>query len=117
MLGKRYLIVNGTPIPNPVSGFSITFDEDETISISEAGTELGRVRRLDKRVFRGTWNVTSFWLEKFEAWCKLPTITLGYQGDFYTCRMRGFAPKLANNSEFVNTSDGLWTLSLTITEI
>lgn len=116
MLGKRFLQINGVAIPNP-TGFSPTMTADETISLSEAGTELGRVRRLDKHEFTGTWNLTSFWLKKFEEWCTSNTITLTYQGRDYVCRMRGYNPVLANNSEYVETSEGLWTVSPTFTEI
>ena len=117
MLGKRYLSINGTPIPNPVSGFKIQYDEDETINLSEAGTELGRVRRLNKHDFSGTWQLTSFWLKKFEEWCTMNTITLTYQGVDYICRMRNYNPQLANNSEYTETSEGLWTIAPTMTEI
>lgn len=117
MLGKRYLSINGTPIPNPISGFTPTMTADETIALSEAGTEIGRVRRLDKHDFSGTWQLSSFWLKKFEEWCTMNTITLTFQGRDYICRMRNYNPQLANNSEYVDTSDGLWTISPTITEI
>ena len=116
MLGKRYIKINNEGVPNPTD-FDYSFDEDETVSMSEAGTELVRVRRLDKRTFKATWQVSSFWLKKFEDWCKEPTVTVTYQGNDFTCRMRGFGPKLAENSEYVETSDGLWTITLTMTEI
>ena len=117
MLGKRYIKINGEAIPNPVSGFKIQFEADETINLSEAGTELVRVRRLNKRKFSGTWNLTSFWLKKFETWCSSNSVQVTYQGETYTCRMRDFAPTLADNSEYTDTSDGLWTISPTLTEI
>lgn len=116
MLGKRYLSINGTPIPNPIS-FKISHDEDETINLSEAGTELVRVRRLDKKKFSGTWNLTSFWLKKFEGWCTSNSVTLTYQGRDYTCRMRDYTPQLVENSEYTETSEGLWKISPTLTEI
>lgn len=117
MLGKRYLSINGTPIPNPVSGFKIQYDEDETINLSEAGTELVRVRRLNKRTFSGTWHLTSFWLKKFEEWCCEDSVEVTYQGQTYLCRMRGYAPQLFQNSEYAETSEGLWTIAPTMTEI
>ena len=36
MLGKRFLKINGETIPNPYDGFGVTFDEDETVNLSEA---------------------------------------------------------------------------------
>ena len=117
MLGKRFLKINGEAIPNPYDGFGVTFDEDETVNLSEAGTELVRVRRLNKTTFKGNWHLTSFWLDKFEAWCKMNTVTVTYRGKNYTCRMRGFAPQMVQNSEYTATSDELWTISPTMTEI
>lgn len=117
MLGYRFLKINGVSIPNPVSGFKVQFDEDETINLSEAGTELVRVRRLNKRVFSGTWNLSSFWLKKFEEWASEDSVTVTYQGQDYTCRLRGYAPQLANNSEHTSGTEGLWKLSPTMTEI
>lgn len=118
MLGRRYLKINGTTIPNPVPGsFQIKFDPDETIELSEAGTELGSVRRLDKRIFSGEWHVTSFWLEVLRDFCLRRTVTLRYQGTNYTVRARGFDPKLASNSEYTENTEGLWSLKLTFTEI
>ena len=118
MLGNRFLKINGTSIPNPVPGtFQIQFDADETIDLSEAGTELGSVRRLDKRIFSGDWHVSSFWLKILEDFCKLRTVTLRYQGQDYTVRARGYNPKLASYSEFTESTEGLWSLKLTFTEI
>lgn len=118
MLGRRFLQINGTAIPNPVPGsFSYDFTPDEVIELSEAGTELGSVRRLNKRVFKGDWQVTSYWLEVLRGFCELRTVTLRYQGQDYTVRARGFNPQLANNAEYVEGTEGLWTLNLTFTEI
>ena len=117
MLGKRFLQINGTPIPNPVTNFSPSFTADETITLSEAGTELGRVRRLDKRVFSGTWHLTSFWLKKFETWCMSNTVIVTYLGESYTCRMRDLNPRMIDHSEWVENTDGLWEVTPTLTEI
>lgn len=117
MLGRRFLSINGVSIPNPESNFKTTFDEDETVNLSEAGTELVRIRRLDKRTFSGTWHLSSFWLAKFEEWATSPVVILRYKGRTYNVRMRGFAPQLYKNSEYVTNSEGLWTVSPTFTEI
>lgn len=118
MLGRRFLKINNTYIPNPAPGsFQISFDPDEEIELSEAGTELGSVTRLNKRTFSGEWRVTSFWLKVFEDFCSVRTVTLRYQGQDYTVRARGFEPKLFSNSEYTEGSEGLWSLKLTFTEI
>lgn len=117
MLGRRYLQIQFTPIPNPVEGFNKGFTADETVNLSEAGTELVRVRRLNKRVFRGTWHLSSFWLKKFEEWASEPVVVLTYQGEQYNVRMRDFSSTLQDNSEWTETSEGLWIVTVTFTEI
>lgn len=117
MLGKRFLQINGEAIPNPVSGFKFQLTADETVNLSEAGTELVRVRRLNKHTFSGTWHLTSFWLDKFETWCTSNSVQVTYRGNTYLCRMRDFNPQLVENSEYTETSEGLWTVSPTMTEI
>ena len=117
MLGKRFLKINNESIPNPFDGFEITFTPDETINLSEAGTELVRVRRLDKRIFKGTWHLSSFWKNKFETWATSPSVTLTFEGESYTVRMRDYSPQLAPRSEWTSTSEGLWIISPTFTEI
>ena len=117
MLGKRYLQINGEAIPNPISGFKVSLEEDETITLSEAGTELGRVRRLDKHKFTGTWHLSSFWLDKFEEWSTSNSVILTYRDKTYHCRMRDFSPSLVDGSEYTETSEGLWAVSPTLTEI
>ena len=118
MLGYRYLKINGTAIPNPVPGtFQIEFTPDETIENSEAGTELGAVKRLDKKTFKADFQVTSFWRQFLENVCKVRTVTLNYQGTDYTVRARGYNPKLFENSEWTEGTEGLWTINLTFTEL
>ena len=118
MLGDRFLQVNGTRIPNPAPGtFKITFDPIENIELSEAGTEIGSVQRLNKREFSGTWQVSSYWLGVLEGFCELRTVEVVYRDKAYRCRARGFDPQLFNNSEYVESSDGLWSINLTFTEI
>lgn len=119
MLGSKFLKINGESIPNPVAGsFKVAYEADETVELSEGGTELGSVRRLNKRTFSGTWQLSSFWLKKFEQWCTSRTVSVTYQDTTYVCRMRGYDADLFNNSEYVPNSDGLWTLSnITMTEI
>lgn len=117
MLGRRYLKVNNVDIPNAVNGFKYSYGEDETVSLSEAGTELVRVRRLDKLTITGTWHLTSFWKDKFEEWAKTNFVTVTFQGEEHTCRMRDFNPQLVENSEFTEGTDGLWVVTPTFTEI
>lgn len=116
MLGKNYLTVNNTAIPNPVS-FDYSFEPIENLMTSESGKDLVVAVRLNKRTFRGTWHLSSFWLPKFEAYASLQSVTLVYQGTTYYCRARGFAPKLVENSERTSGTNGLWEVSMEFIEL
>lgn len=116
MLGREFLTINEIALPR-TTGFDYELDSVETVNQSEAGTDLVVATRLDKHIFKADWTVTSFWLNKFENFCKLRLVTLTYKGVDYTCRARGFAPKLVENSENIENTDGLWEISLTFTEV
>lgn len=116
MLGNNYLTFNSVVLPNPVS-FDISFQNIETIKQSVAGTDMGIVTRLQKRTFKGTWQVSSTWLNNFKTLCALSTATLVYLNESITCRARISSQKLAKNSEYAARTDGLWTISVTFTEV
>lgn len=116
MLGSNYLKFNNVSLPNPTA-FEISFQNIETIKQSVAGTDMGIVTRLQKRTFKGSWNVSSTWLNQFKSLCALSTATLKYQNEDITCRARIASQKLASNSEYAARTDGLWTISVTFTEV
>lgn len=115
MLGKNFLTVNGTPIPNPVD-FDISLDEIENTRTSESGVDMVSVVRLDKHTFSGSWNLSSYWKNIFKGFAELPEVTLTFDGDEYTCRARGFSAKLVENSARAYQTNGLWEVSLDFIE-
>lgn len=116
MLGRQFLTIDGVTMPR-TTGFNYELEPVETVNQSEAGTDLVVNTRLDKHIFTIDWKVTSFWLDKFEKICTKNTVTLNYQGENYVCRARGFAPNLIEDSELIENTDGLWEISLTLTEV
>ena len=116
MLGKGFLSINGTAIPNPVD-FDIDFEAIENVLTSEAGTDLVNVVRLNKRTFSGTWNLSSNWLGQFQSFANSRLVTLTYLGVDYSCRARGFSAKLVENSARTHGTDGLWEVSLDFIQI
>lgn len=116
MLGRQFLKINNIALPR-TTGFDYELESIETVNQSEAGTDLVVATRLDKHIFKADWTVSSFWLSKFEEICKNRLVTLTFNGTDYTCRARGFAPTMVEDSETIENTDGLWEISLTFTEV
>ena len=115
-LGKEFLIVNNINLPGTTS-FSFSLHPIEKVNTSEAGTEIVSVTRIDKHEFSASWQVSSFWLDIFEGFCKENIVKLLFRGSEYTCRVRDFAPTLHQGSENCSHTEGLWTISLKFIEI
>lgn len=116
MLGDNYLTINNEAVPNP-SAFAIGFTNIEAMKQSAAGGDIGIVTRLEKKTFTCSFQVTSYWLAKFLAYCNLAQCTLGYQGTSYTVRARITNQQLTPDSEHADRTNGLWTLSITFMEV
>lgn len=115
-LGYKYLKFNTLDIPNPIQ-FDIGFENLENVAVSEAGTDLAIVSRLQKRTFTCSFQCTSAWLDKFRTMCGLTSGTLTYLGENIPCRARIETATLSPYSEHVLRTDGLWTVSVTFTEV
>ncbi len=107
-----------TEMPVPSTPPTIRYTNNESISLSEAGTEIGVVTRLGKKVFTVTWVLNSAWKEKIEQKCMKPTSTLDF-GEYsaMTVRARITSCALARNSEYLDRTMGLWSISVTFTEV
>lgn len=116
MLGNDYIVINGkgyTP-----SSFTYSYEPEENINKSEAGTELVSITRLDKHVFNASWKgIDSILLDEIEGYCIMPTVELSYRENTYTCRARGFSSSLLGKSYKYKRSNGLWDISISLTEI
>lgn len=116
MLGSDYIKINNVEY-TPTS-FSYSIQSDENVFKSAAGTELLNIVRLDKHVFTLTWDgIDSTLLDTLEGYCKIPTVTFSYRSEDYLCRARGIAPQMLNKSYKYRRSDGLWNITITLTEL
>lgn len=115
MLGRHYIQINGVDIPNPeVTG--IGYSNTENIKQSETAEDIGNVVRLAKRSFNFTFQSTSGGKEKIEYYCKLSSVTLTFDGDQMTGRVRIKNANLLKGSEMVGRTQGLWTLTVSFME-
>lgn len=115
MLGRGYITIGSTALPNPVD-FSIDYDNNESENISEAGTLLVSVTRLMRRNISLTCQVTSFWRSQILTLCGQDATTLTLQGETINGRLRLKGETLEKNTEMLAFSNGLWTMNLTFIE-
>lgn len=115
-LGRNYLTLNGVSLPNP-DNWQIKYNHIESVKQSEAGDDLGIVTRLNKRTFSASFNSTSYGADKLKQICSLTTCTLVYRGESITVRPRLNVDKLQSGSEYLSNTDGLFVVSLTLTEV
>lgn len=115
-LGRNYITLNGVSLPNPES-WQIKYTNIENVKQSEAGNDLGIVTRLNKRTFSATFNCTSYGADKLKAICSLTTCNLVYRGETIEVRPRLSVDKLQSGSEYLSNTDGLFVVSLALTEV
>ena len=116
MLGEKYFEVNGTGYTP--SQFKYELQAVENVTESEAGTELIDVKRLDKHVFQVSWDgIDAELVDKIDEWCRSSTVDVTYRGTIYVCRARGMNANLLNKAWKYRRSDGLWNVSVTLTQI
>lgn len=114
MLGY-YLKFNNASFPNPVS---VTMNSKtlENVSQSESGTDLVCVVRPAKKSWLFSFNLTSRTKEILKGLCADEQTSMYYMGDTYTVRLRDFQEKLVQDSEWVDTSEGLYQVTVKATE-
>lgn len=115
MLGREYISINGTKIPNPAS-LTMSAEDIETTAQSEGGYDLVNIVRLGKLKATANMDLTSWWADKMEVFCQLPQCQLKIGNRTYRARLRGFSKSLVEDSEYVNGTNGLWKVSFNITE-
>lgn len=116
MLGFEYLKYNDLVLPPPTS-FDINFDNVENINNSEAGTKIGTVTALGLRVINVGWQVSSFWLNKLLAIGRTTEGYLTFNNDRIKVTARLGAAGLVENSELTPNTNGLYSISMTFTEV
>ena len=111
MLGK-YLKVNGRQYPNPVE-YVDNFENNETVNVSEAGTDLVASLRLLKLNATMTFQVSKRWMLIIKEDCSLLKSTIDIDGVTFDGRLRLTNATLEPDSEL---TEGYWTLSVTFIE-
>ena len=110
MLG-RYIKIDNVVMPNPIA-FSYTYDADESVYKSEAGTELSNIRRLDRLSFSATFNCSSRLKDSLVGLCMTPSVDVQIDNGAVTSgrlRLNGDI-ELVENSEKTGGTQGLWTV-------
>lgn len=114
MLGN-YLKFNNVEFPNPITP-SMNSKTLENVSQSEAGTDLVCVIRPSKKSWSFSFNLSSLKRDVLKALCQQESVTMNYMGTDYTVRVRDYSERLVENSEWVSTSEGLYQVSVKVTE-
>jgi hypothetical protein len=114
MLGK-YLSFNDVTFPNPI-GPSQTSNPVETVVVSEAGTDLVVMSRASKSAWNFSFELSAAKKNELKAISRQAKTKMVYQGVTYFVRVRNFQEKLVEGSEWLKNIDGLFQVSVTVTE-
>lgn len=114
MLGQ-YLQFNNETFPNPITP-TMSSKTIENVTQSEAGTDLVVVIRPTKKSWSFKFNLSSYKRNILKALCQDESTTMTYMGTSYTVRVRDYQERLVAGSEWVDTSEGLYEVSVKVTE-
>lgn len=117
MLGKDYFRWANAPFLAPTS-LSIAYTNNERIMLSEAGTEVGVITRLQKQVITAVWQCTYSVKNEILQKCTAPKtmLQIGTSPSFYA-RARVQSCELVVNSEYADRTNGLYIVRVTFTEV
>lgn len=117
MLGNNYFYWGDGYFVNP-SSLRVTFSNNESISLSESGYEIGTVTRLQKRTVTCVWNCGSKLRDEILTKCQASTCGIAFgPGTSGTFRPRVTGMNMAARSEWASRTDGLWTITVVFTEV
>lgn len=114
MLGN-YLKFNDVIFPNPIQPKKNS-KTLENVASSEAGTDLVVVIRESKLSWNFSFNLSKSKKDILEGLCKDEKTIMSYMGKTYTVRVRDFDEELVEGSEWLSTVDGLYKVSVKVTE-
>lgn len=118
MLGRNFMTFENVAIPNPdPDGFSIDYENIENDAVAEDGSTISNTTRLLKRTFNITVTVSSKWLDELTVLCGLTSGTLVFRGESIEAKARMTSSPMKAWSQYAARTDGLWTVSLAISEI
>lgn len=105
-------------VPVPQNPPQIRYTNNESISLSEAGTEIGTITRLQKKTITLTMIINSDLYEQVEKKCLLATSSLLFGPQTaIKVRARITAANLLKGSEWIHRTDGLWSVTVQFTEV
>lgn len=113
---NKYIKIDDMQIPNPTD-YSEEFGKISNMFQSEAGDDLVIDIRAGKYSGSMTFQVSSFWKDKLEAYAKKPSIKLQVDGDIYVSRIESISCSLEKNSERTAGTQGYWTVSFTAVQL
>jgi len=114
MLGD-YLVFNNVTFPNPITP-KRTSKTLENVAQSESGTDLVCVIRPSKNSWNFNFNLSPAKRDILEALCEEESVSMTYMGKSYTVRVRDFQEQLVEGSEWLSSTEGLFTCSVKVTE-
>lgn len=116
MLGK-YIEINNELLPVPTS-FSMSLNPNENVFMTEAGTEMSNIVRLDRSSWSASFPCSSRLRDKLIGFCTSPSVTCKIDnGASMTGRLRlGGAITLVENSEKNTGTQGLWVVPVQFEE-
>lgn len=114
MLGY-YLKFNNEDFPNPITP-TMSSKTLENVNTSEAGTDLVCIIRPSKKSWSFKFNLSSGKRDILRSLCEDESTEMTYMGSTYTVRVRDFQERLVQNSEWVRNTDGLYEVSVKVTE-
>lgn len=114
MLGN-YLSFDSATFPNPIAPTK-TMNPVETVTQSEAGTDLVVVARSAKHTWNMAFELSYEKKTKLESVCKKNKVTMVYQGKTYYVRVRNYQEKTVDGSEWLSNANGLYQVSVNVTE-
>lgn len=114
MLGE-YLKFNNNTFPKPIAPV-MNSKTLENVSTSEAGTDLVCVIRASKKNWNFKFNLTSYKKDILKGLCEEETVTMFYMNSTYTVRIRDYSERFIDGSEYLTTSEGLFEVSVKVTE-
>lgn len=114
MLGE-YLKFNNVTFPRPI-GPTRSQQTLENVATSEAGSDLVCVVRAKKNSWNFKFNLSSYKRDILQALCELESCSMTYMGTTYTVRVRDFQERFVDGSEWLTTTEGLYEVSVKVTE-
>lgn len=117
MLGN-FIIIDNVQFPNPVTGtFSTSLHPEENTFMTEAGTQVSNVVRLDRGSWSATFNCSASLKDRLIAVCKKALCEVEINGVSAQGRLRlSGEVTLVANSERSPETDGLWVVPVTFEE-